>query len=105
MKLKTENEYFEIIDTYVVARNQKLYAHFGKNFLEAYTDPDEREWYNENISSYDKVIINNVNELCKLLNIKKTFKKIADVFKDQTISRWYNSRKIAQNKKLGDSRP
>lgn len=53
MKLKTEQEYFTIIDSFVSLRTEKLYEHFGKNFLEAYTEPDEREWYEQNISSLE----------------------------------------------------
>ena len=104
MAQKTEKEYFEILDLYISARNQKLYSHFGKNFLEAYTDPDERDWYNQNISGIDAIIIKTANELCQLLKIKKTFKKIADVFKDKTISQWYNAHKIEKNKQSGDGR-
>lgn len=105
MNLKSENEYFEIIDNLITTRTQRLYAHFGKNFLEAYTDPDERDWYNQNIAPFDATILKNINELCKVLGIKKTFKKIAEVFQDSTISNWYNARKIEKNKKQGNSRP
>ena len=98
MKLKTEQEYFGIIDSFVCLRTEKLYEHFGKNFLESYTEPEQRDWYEKNISSLDCYIVKNVNELCRVLKIKKTFKKVAEVFKDETISSWYNSLKIEKNK-------
>ena len=98
MKLRTELEYFALIDSFVSLRTEKLYEHFGKNFLESYTDPDEREWYEQNISSLDNYIVQNANNLCKVLNLKKTFKKVAEVFKDETISDWYNKLKIEKNK-------
>lgn len=104
MKLKTEQEYFTIIDSYVSLRNEKLYEHFGKSFLESYTEPDERDWYEQNISSLDNYIVQNANNLCKVLKIKKTFKKVAEVFKDETISAWYNALKIEKNKKNGFGR-
>ena len=101
MKLKTEQEYFGIIDSFVCLRTEKLYEHFGKTFLESYTNPDERDWYEQNISNLDNYIVQNTNELCKILKLKKTFKKVADVFKDETISEWYNKLKIEKNKRNG----
>lgn len=104
MKLRTEVEYFALIDSFVSLRTEKLYEHFGKTFLESYTDPDEREWYEHNISSLDNYIVLNANELCKVLKLKKTFKKVAEVFKDETISDWYNKLKIEKNKNNGFGR-
>ena len=101
MKLKTEQEYFAIIDSFVTLRTEKLYEHFGKNFLESYTSPDERDWYEQNISNIDNYIVQNANDLCKVLKLKKIFKKVADVFKDETISDWYNKLKIQKNKRNG----
>ncbi|MBE7074721.1 MAG: hypothetical protein E7376_01920 [Clostridiales bacterium] len=104
MKLLTENEYFEILDKLIQERNNKLYAHFGRHFLEGYTNIEERDWYEQNIGNLDKDIIKYTNELTVLLGIDKHMNKIADVFKNRTITAWYNKRKIEKNKKLGSQR-
>lgn len=104
MQYKTEQEYFELIDSLVTVRNQKIYEHFGKNFLESYLDGDQRLWYEDNLSKIDNNIVKFANDLCKLLKIKATFKKVADVFKNEAISTWYNQLKIEKNKQSNKSK-
>lgn len=93
----TELECFKLLDETIEKRNDALFDKFGKNFLQALQiDPSNRKWYQDNIAKYDEVIVDCGNKLAKILKLNITFKKVADVFSNEDITNWYNTKKIAQ---------
>ncbi len=97
-----EAKLFNELNNYVSIRENMIKEHFGQNFLELYLIASEREWYNRCVSKIDKEIVNYANQISKLLNFNKTYKKVADVFKDETISDWYNKINMEYYKEHGE---
>lgn len=94
----SEQEYFEKLDELTIRRNSLITSHFGSAFLQEYMDAGERIWYSKNVGFVDEQIVKLANEISKALKIGKTYKKVAEVYKDEYISRWYNNLKMQKNK-------
>jgi len=95
-----ETEYFFLINKQVQKRNKLIFDHFGKNFLEEYTKPEQRLWYKKVIAPIDKKIVDCANFVCGILLLNKNFTKIAEVFKDVDLNNWYNQKNIFYIRKI-----
>jgi len=90
-----ETEYFFLIQEQVTKRTKLIYDHFGKNFLEEYTKPEQRDWYKLNVAPIDKKIVSCANFVSGILLLDKNFTKIAEIFKDKEFNDWFIEKRIS----------
>ena len=94
----TEKQYSRELDSLINQRDVLITSHFGIHFLQKYMDAGEREWYKANIGNIDNKILDLANKISIALNFNVFYKKLAEVFKDEHISAWYNKHKIEKIK-------
>lgn len=92
---------FNELDNLITLRKRCIEEHFGNQFLEEYIRADERIWYKQNISKIDRQIVAIANKIAPYLSLTKKYAKVADVFRDEKFSDWYNKTKIEKNKNKG----
>ena len=76
-------------------RDRLVEEHFGDKMLELLENPEERMWYNHNISPIDEKIVRIANKIMRkeFDAITTTFIRIIDVYKSQELIELYKDRK------------